>query len=286
MSIYRNSIIKQRLMDIYEQKLASWPVPYESVYLDTQYGSTHLIVSGPKQAPPLILLPGLAVTSAVWMPNIEVLSKEYCCYAIDVIGDYGKSELSDIRNYPRVGKDYSTWLRQVYAGLGIEKAHMLGFSHGGFAAINHSIHTPEQISKLILVSPSGIDITLKKVLPKIFFFLLFPSPRNRENLVRWFLGENPTFQSTFYEQFNLGLQGRPKVPIPILVSGKKLQKIKAPVMLLLGEKDVAISAERGAKRMKKFVTTAQIMILPGVGHGMNYEAPDQFNRLVLDFLDN
>jgi pimeloyl-ACP methyl ester carboxylesterase len=272
------------MMEIYEQKLSKWPIPYESVYVETQYGSTHLIVSGPKQATPLILLPGLAVTSAVWMPNIEVLSKEFCCYAIDVIGDYGKSELSDIRNYPRMGRDYSTWLRQVYQSLDIEKAHLMGFSHGGFAAINHAIFAPEQIEKLILVSPSGIDITLKKLLPKIFFFLLFPSPKNRENLVRWFLGENPTFQSTFYEQFNLGLQGRPKVPIPILVSGKKLQRIKAPAMLLLGGKDVAISAERGAIRMKKYLPTAHIVIIPGVGHGMNYEAPDQFNGLVLDFL--
>ena len=183
MSIYRSSSIKRQMMEIYDHKLAMWPVPYESVHVDTMYGRTHLIVSGSKQAPPLFLIHGLAMTSGIWMPNIAALSQEFRCYAVDVIGDYGKSELSDIRNYPRVGRDYSTWLRQVYAGLGIEKAHLLGLSHGGFAAINHAIFAPEQIKKLILLAPSGLDITLKKVLPKIFYFLFFH--RKRTGIPLW-----------------------------------------------------------------------------------------------------
>lgn len=102
----------------------------------------------------------------------------------------------------------------------------------------------------------------------------------------WFLGDNPNLRTAFSEQFNLGLQGRPKVPIPILVSGKKLRKISIPVMLLLGENDVTISAERGVRRMKKFIPTARTEVISGVGHGMNYEATDQVDRLVLDFLDH
>jgi len=286
MSIYRNSSIKQQMLDIYEKKIAKWPVVNESVYVDTTFGRTHILSSGSTDLPPLILLPGLAMTSAVWLPNIGAFSRDFHCFAVDVIGDYGKSELADPRHYPRVGKDYSTWLRQVFEGLGLKKANLAGLSHGGFAAINHAIFAPEQIEKLILMAPSGLELSLKKVLPKIFYYLIFPSEKNRISLVDWFLGDDPTMKAAFFKQLDLGLQGRPKVPIPLLVSGNKLRRISRPVMLLLGEKDVTTNAERAKARMKKNLPTARIEVISGVGHGMNYEATKIVNRLVLDFLEN
>ncbi len=51
-------------MDIYNAKLAEWPVPYESVFLDTSYGKVHVIVSGPTDAPPLLLIHASAVAGA------------------------------------------------------------------------------------------------------------------------------------------------------------------------------------------------------------------------------
>lgn len=286
MSIYPSSVIKQQMMGIYEQKLNRWPVAYESIYVDTTFGKTHILASGSKESPPLVLLPGLAVTSAIWLPNIAAFSQKYRCYAVDLIGDYGKSELADPRHYPRVGRDYSTWLRQVFEELGIDQAHLLGLSHGGFAAINHAVYAPKQIRKLILLAPSGLEITLRKVLPKIFSYLFFPTDKNRRSLVEWFLENSPKMREDFLEQFDLGLQGRPKTAIPILVSGKNFRKISMPVLLLLGEKDVTTNAVRGAHRVKKFIPTARIEVLPGAGHGMNYEAPELVNRLVLDFLND
>ena len=284
MSIYRSTFIKQRMMEIYEQKLAKWPIPYESIYVDTEYGTTHLLVCGSNKAQPLFLIHGLGMTSSMWSPNIAALSRAFRCYAVDLIGDYGKSELHDIRKYPKVGKDYSTWLRELFSNLGIEKAHLLGFSHGGFAAINHAVYAPGQINKLILLAPSGLEITFRKVLPRIFFYLFFPSEKNRQTLANWLVGDNPNLKEDFYEQIYLGLKGRPKVPIPILVSGKTLRQIKLPILLLLGEKDVTTHAERAAFRMKKFIPSARIELIPRVGHGMNIEVPEKFNQIVLEFL--
>ena len=52
---------------------------------------THVIVSGPKDAPPLVLLHGYMATSAMWSPNIGDFSKDYRVYAIDVMGQPSKS---------------------------------------------------------------------------------------------------------------------------------------------------------------------------------------------------
>jgi len=59
-------------MDIYNEKLTEWPVPYESVFLDTSYGKVHVIESGPTDAPPLLLIHASAVAGWSWLDNVGV----------------------------------------------------------------------------------------------------------------------------------------------------------------------------------------------------------------------
>ena len=284
MSIYRNSTIREQMFDIYTKKLSQWPVPFKEVFVNTKYGETHLILSGSEDNPPLVLLPGLAVTAMMWLPNIAALSQQYQCFALDVIGDYGKSQLRHPKRYPRFGKDYSEWLRQVYDGLGLAEAFLMGASNGGYAALNHALYAPEQVKKLVLLAPSGLELTLKKILPKIFYYLLFPTDDNREALVKWFLGDESRSREAFYQQLWLGMQGLPKVPIPIMMPANRLQKIKMPVMLILGENDPTISAKKGIQRVRKHIPQAKTVVIPGVGHVLNYEAGEQVEQLVSDFL--
>ena len=61
----------------YEAVMKFWPVPYEEIEIPTRFGMTHIITSGPKQAPPLVLLHGMAMTSTMWSPNIADFSREY-----------------------------------------------------------------------------------------------------------------------------------------------------------------------------------------------------------------
>jgi len=272
------------MMAIYDRKLSRWPVPVESVYLKTQYGASHVIVSGDPGNPPLVLLPGLAVTAMMWLPNIAALSRHFHCFALDVIGDYGKSQLTHPRYYPRSGKDYSIWLRQMYEGLGITEACLVGASNGGFVAISHALYAPEQVSKLFLMAPSGIEVTLKKVLPRIFYYLIFPTEENRQTLIHWFLGKDQNVQDAFYQQMWLAMQGLPKVPIPILISSNRLKRIKMPVMLIMGENDPTVSAVKAVQRFKDHIPQAKTILIPEVGHVLNYVAGEQVEELIIEFL--
>ena len=276
--------IKEEMMAIYERKLSRWPVPFESVYLKTHYGASHAIVSGDPGNPPLVLLPGLAVTAMMWLPNIAALSRHFQCFALDVIGDYGKSQLTNPGYYPRSGKDYSAWLRQVYEGLGLTEACLVGASNGGFVAISHALYAPGQVSKLVLMAPSGIELTLKKVLPRIFYYLIFPTEKNRKTLVNWFLGNNQKVRDDFYQQMWFGMQGRPKVPIPILISSNRLKMIKMPVMLIMGENDPTVSGVKAIQRVKDNIPHVKTILIPEVGHVLNYEADEQVEELIIDFL--
>jgi len=271
-------------MAIYESKLSRWPVPFESLYVQTHYGSTHVVISGDPSNPALILLPGLAVTSMMWLPNIRALSNQFRCFALDVIGDHGKSRLSEQKVYPRSGKDYSLWLKQVYDGLGLSESYLVGASNGGYAAINHALYAPEQVSKLILMAPSGIELSLKRVLPKIFYYLAFPTVENRKNLSNWFLGNDQNVREAFDQQMILGMQIMPKVPIPLLISSKQLGMIQMPVMVILGEKDPTLSAKEAVERIQTNISQVKTVVIPDVGHVINYEAEKIVENLILDFL--
>jgi pimeloyl-ACP methyl ester carboxylesterase len=280
------SSTNQSLKQIYNKKLTQWPVPYNEQYIDTSYGKTYLVSCGPPQAPALVLLPGLAVTSMMWLPNIETFAQQFRCYLIDVIGDYGRSLLNDRSRYPGSGKAYSDWLGQVFAGLGIEKADLIGASNGGFIAINHALSAPDQVRKLILLSPSGLELTLKKVLPKIFYYLLLPTDKKRTALINWFLGDHQESRNAFFDQMWFAMEQVPKVPIPLLVSSRKLSKLSMPVLVMVGENDPALSAKKVVKRITKHVPQAKTEIVPKVGHVINYEAKILVEDQIVDFLMN
>ena len=76
-SIYQSAQVKARFMEIYDAKMKEWPVPYESLYVDTSYGQVHVIISGPEDAPPMLLLHASGVPAWSWKYNVEELSQRY-----------------------------------------------------------------------------------------------------------------------------------------------------------------------------------------------------------------
>ena len=79
--------------------------------MPTRFGSTHVIASDPKDAPPLVLLHGNWATATIWSSAIRELSRDHRAYALDQIDDVGKSlptRISASRS------DYAEWLLDVF----------------------------------------------------------------------------------------------------------------------------------------------------------------------------
>jgi hypothetical protein len=96
LSIFRTPASQAKYMASYDAVLALWPVPYESFDVPTRFGKTHVIASGPKEAQPLVLLHATSASATMWFPNIADLSREFRVYALDIIGDAGKSVVSHL----------------------------------------------------------------------------------------------------------------------------------------------------------------------------------------------
>jgi pimeloyl-ACP methyl ester carboxylesterase len=139
-------------MAAYEASMKLWPVPYEDMYVPSRFGNTHLVICGPKDAPPLVLLHCFFMSLTVWAHNIADLSRNYRVHAIDMMGQPSKS----IPDQPMRDRDeMAEWLTGVLDALNISKADLIGWSYGGFAALNYTIHRPDRLRKLVLLSPIG-----------------------------------------------------------------------------------------------------------------------------------
>src|SRR5574339_1079749 len=82
---------KSEVMKAYQSIQDQWPVPYQELVIPTSFGATHVIASGPEDAPPVVLLHALLAGSVSWYRNVEALSKSYRVHAVDVIGEGNKS---------------------------------------------------------------------------------------------------------------------------------------------------------------------------------------------------
>jgi hypothetical protein len=67
-------------------------VPYETKYVPTAFGNTHMLISRPERGDPLILIYGRDCDAAVWSPNLAALARSYRGNAPDTIGYAGKSK--------------------------------------------------------------------------------------------------------------------------------------------------------------------------------------------------
>lgn len=70
-------------MAAYGATMKLWTVPYESKDLVSRFGSTHIVLCGPKDAPPLVLLHSFFSSLTNWAYTIADLSSDYRVYAPD-----------------------------------------------------------------------------------------------------------------------------------------------------------------------------------------------------------
>ena len=144
---------RAKYMAAYEAMFALWKVPHDSIDVKTGYGSTHINVSGPDDGYPLVLLHAAGLSSTVWFANIAELSTNHRVYAVDVIGDAGKSVADRLM---KKRTDYAKWLREVFDGLNIERGYLLGHSYGGVVNAQYGAGVSGSVTQNRFAGPGRI----------------------------------------------------------------------------------------------------------------------------------
>jgi hypothetical protein len=107
---FKSAKARDEFLAAYDRRAQRWPVASESRVVATPSGRTFVRISGPADAPPLVLLPGAGTSSILWEPFIKTLSAGHRTYAVDNLWDIGRS----VYQRPlRSAADYLTWLDEL-----------------------------------------------------------------------------------------------------------------------------------------------------------------------------
>jgi pimeloyl-ACP methyl ester carboxylesterase len=281
-SIYKTPEIKTRFIELYNEKMTGWPVPYDNVFIETKYGKVHVIVSGTETAPPLLLLHASGVASWSWKYNIQDLGQYYRCYAIDLIGDAGKSEFTTLENILKTGRDQADLYTEITGKLGVDKAFVAGASEGGFIGTNYALYYPERVEKLALLGPMGYSGATQSVI-RILFAQLFPLKPIQESTFSWAFSNNPKLKNEFNEWFPLLMsECTPIKVMPLPFSAEERKQLKIAVLFIFGERDNLVGDPGEARSLVQDMQNVRVEIV-NAGHLMAAEIPEQINSLLIDF---
>jgi pimeloyl-ACP methyl ester carboxylesterase len=284
---YRSAKAREEYLSSYDRSAEAWPVASESRMVPTSFGQTFIRISGPRTAPPLVLLPGLNATSLLWEPNICALSASYRTFALDRHGDLGRSvctrPISDVAALRR-------WLDETLTALALaHPIHLVGLSYGGWLAMDYALNFPQRIRKLVLLAPGGVlPVNLQ------FFLRAIPVLTGRRRYIRWFVHwlledvrrKDPSRVERSVEWTLLNYRCyRPQRLVGAKVfKDRELAALRTPALFLVGENEIIYPAVKAVRRLNRVAPQIRTEIIPGAGHDLTLSQPDLVNRRILDFL--
>ena len=279
--IWRSVAAFERMMTYYDQQLLRITVPFETRFVETRFGKTHVIVVGDVTKPPLMLWHGMNINAIAYVDWFNMLADDFAIFAPDTPGDAGKS--APTRMDKRNSLDYGRWASDVMEALGIERAHHVGLSQGGWMQMQLAAVAPQKVITASLFSSAGFLPVSYKILIKVLPWLMFGAKVAAERMVRVMSGTNSLQDAEMVTVFQLvfGLKVESGTPI---MRDEDIVKLTAPTQLLMGEYEVTFPPHKVIERARKLLSNLQCAdILPAMSHGMS-ENPNLPPRLIREFI--
>lgn len=246
---------------------------------------------------PLVLIHGGYMDRRMWDDQLAVFAEHYRVIRYDVRG-FGKTELPPVPYTDR--QDLSNLL----SFLGIDKTHVMGLSLGGEIAIDFTLDYPHMVDALILVgaSVSGIPvmelITQEQLRQHLKQWTPFEEAKARRDLAGMVEGvmNHPTLvPSANYASARQRVRenlseysfawvledGQKQATVP--PAWGRLGEIHAPTLIVVGGDDDKL-LHTVADKFEQDIPNVKRVTISETHHMPNMEKPEEFNRIVLEFL--
>lgn len=255
---------KEEILKYYDFILTKGSLPHEKIMVNTNYGETFIIAMGKKDLPPLVLLHGSGMNSAMWIKEMDEYSQTHRVYAVDMPGEPGKS---DERQLPFESDDFSNWLNDVFNALSIDKASIVGISLGAWLGTKFAIKHSDKVDKLVLLCPAGIGPQRKSFIFKALFYSIL-GDKGIDKLYCKVNGDKPMPEIMLNYQKLIGRHFNFRKELIPLFTDSELLKLTMPVALFVGEKDIMLYSEKTANRLKSLLNHAKVNLIQDEGHSL------------------
>jgi pimeloyl-ACP methyl ester carboxylesterase len=253
------------------------------------YDDRYVEVSGKRirywmegEGPAVVLVHGLAASVEFWQYNLAPLARHHRVYALDLLG-FGRSD-----------KEIGTF------SLPYAAAWMLDF-----LCAQTAVQHPERVERLILVDPAGFGRELNPLLRlwsipvaggAVFWLCQRLFPRLREWVYpgsdsitkRWLVRaaevlRTPGLRENAIKVARIGVNLRGQREELFRDLHEQLRAMTVPTMIIWGDRDPIVPV-RHAYVAQSLIPNSEVQIIRDSGHLPQLERPEEFNRLVLDFL--
>lgn len=272
--------------------------PFSLEYVDAAGVATRSLQAGPADGPPLIFLHGTSGHLEAFIRNLEShAAAGFRCHAIDMLG-HGYTGKPDYRyEIPR----YVEHLAHYMDACGMQSAHIVGESLGGWVAGWLASEQPERIRSLQMVAAGGtkanpeIMARIKNSTTKAvneddisltrdrLHLLMFDGEKDvSEELVQ--IRHDIYHQESFKQNLsNLLCLQEMEIRVPNLMTNERLGMITAPTLVVWG-KDNPFGEVPEANNMHAAIKGSELELIPECGHWPQHEQADIYNRVSIDFL--
>jgi pimeloyl-ACP methyl ester carboxylesterase len=248
---------------------------------------------------PIVFVHEFAGDHRSWEPQVRFLSRWFRCITFNARG-YPPSDVpEDATRYSQARARDD--IRDVLAHLGIERAHIVGLSMGGFATLHFGMAYPSRARSLLIASCGyGADpdrqaafrpemeataarIEQESMAEFAKSFAVGPARVQLQN-------KDPRGWSEFATQLAghstrgsaLTMRGVQKTRPSLWSLRDAMRNMSVPTLIVTGDEDDPCLEP--SLMMKRTIATAGLAVIPRSGHVINLEEPDEFNRIAYDFI--
>jgi 2-hydroxy-6-oxonona-2,4-dienedioate hydrolase len=271
-------------------------VSFSQGWLDADGIRTRYLTTGSNDKPPLLLLHGVGGHAEAYVRNLKSHGEHFWTWAIDMIGHGWTDKPASDREVPH----YVDHVLRVLDTLKIDKVLVSGESLGGWVASRLAIDYPDRVERLVLNTAGGSQAD-----PKVMERLKTLSMRAVEEpswefikaRVEWLMTDKSkayddlvATRQAIYQQpgmveaqrHNMVLQDMETRQRNILRAGD-YGRIKAPTLVVWTSDDPTADVSEG-RRIATMIPGALFTVMDGCGHWPQFEDPETFNRIHLNFL--
>ncbi|MBQ1862860.1 MAG: alpha/beta hydrolase [Clostridia bacterium] len=214
------------------------------------------------QGEPLLLLHGNGDNCGYFKGQIDEFAKYYHVFAIDTRG-HGQTPRG---NMPFTISQFADDLSLFMDSISIQKAHILGFSDGGNIALVFVLKYPEKVDRLILnganINPGGVKRSVQIPI-EIGYRIAKRSSAKSEKAKR-----NAEMLGLMVNEPN--------------ISPEELSAITAKTLVIAGTNDMIKTSH--TRLIAENIPKSSLVFIKG-DHFIAAKRPEEFNRAVLDFLN-